>query len=110
MLKGSVRYAVRQHHRARCVPRPSEVVTEIMPVLVAMDELERHRRRQPPCTSGSGAVADCSAEGVMSSAISCAVGIDVGAESLVVVLAVADRPRTRALSVTNDADGWQAIT
>ena len=45
----------------------------------------------------------------MQVAITCDVGIDVGAQSLVVVLALAGRPRTRAVSVTNDADGWQAI-
>jgi len=44
----------------------------------------------------------------MQSMVSYDVGIDVAAQRLVVVLAVADRPRTRAVTVTNDAAGWQA--
>jgi transposase len=45
----------------------------------------------------------------MQSVVSCDVGIDVAARSLVVVLAVAGRPRARAATVTNDVQGWQAL-
>src|SRR5437762_3065381 len=45
----------------------------------------------------------------MQTTVSCAVGIAVAAQTLVVVLAVADRPRARAVTVANSADGWQAM-
>ena len=45
----------------------------------------------------------------MGKARTCEVGIDVAAATLVVVLAVAGRPRARAVTVANDAAGWQAV-
>jgi transposase len=45
----------------------------------------------------------------MQTTVSCDVGIDVAAQALVVVLAVPDRPRTRAVTVANSAEGWQAV-